>query len=592
MSFDRVSYETALFPLTTIGNFTYTVYMEIKMNKKIKIVITLAMALLMAFSVSMLFACGGGIGEENDDDNQIPLPQTFIVTFNTHGGTNIASQTVESGQPAARPATNPSRYGYIFLSWLTMDAPTEVFDFSTPITADTVIHARWRQDMPPVTNFTVSFNGHGGTVNLPADQTIADGQTASRPVTAPGGRSGYTFVNWFTAETGGEVFDFSTPITADTVIHARWTVFVRTFTVSFSTQRHYEVPSQQVAEGGFAVMPDVIPVHPDNNVVFYAWTINNPTHYGVWPFSFENEPITSNRLLVARWGYLVGDYFVTSISGTRGTNLIGLTELGLQQTNLTVPYGITDLSYQFWRAPNLRYLTLPSSLRNHNTVAGGPFNISEEIAALFPDFITINRDFSVTWYYGGNASIMRSIMLTRLAHVIITDEVGSIAPNAFSKVTGITRAEILESVTFAPNSSLTVIAAGAFEGTNITSIEIPASVVTIHADVFRNTMLDTVTFENGSNLEFIGDRVFEGVVNVTDLELPDSVTTIGVRAFGNMTGLQSLIIPSSVVNTRQSIFYGMTSNQRVYLPFREGATPSGWDSNWHVGSNATFVFAD
>ena len=66
----------------------------------------------------------------------------------------------------------------------------------------------------------VEFDMQGGAGGFPL-QTVADGDTAVEPATIPT-RIGHTFVGWYTAETGGTRFNFSTPITDDTVIYARW----------------------------------------------------------------------------------------------------------------------------------------------------------------------------------------------------------------------------------------------------------------------------------------------------------------------------------------------------------------------------------
>ena len=68
----------------------------------------------------------------------------------------------------------------------------------------------------------VSFNLQGGAGSFP-NQTILHGETATRPATNPT-RTGFGFVDWFTAATGDILFDFDTPITDNTVIYARWTV--------------------------------------------------------------------------------------------------------------------------------------------------------------------------------------------------------------------------------------------------------------------------------------------------------------------------------------------------------------------------------
>ena len=69
---------------------------------------------------------------------------------------------------------------------------------------------------------TVTFYTHGG-IPVPGSQEVREGTTATRPAQDPV-KIGHTFVDWFTAETGGSVFDFNAPVTVNTTIHARWTV--------------------------------------------------------------------------------------------------------------------------------------------------------------------------------------------------------------------------------------------------------------------------------------------------------------------------------------------------------------------------------
>ena len=68
---------------------------------------------------------------------------------------------------------------------------------------------------------TVTFDTHGGsTVN---SQVITYGGYASKPTPDPT-KTGHTFTNWYTAESGGTVFNFTnTAITQNTTVHAQWT---------------------------------------------------------------------------------------------------------------------------------------------------------------------------------------------------------------------------------------------------------------------------------------------------------------------------------------------------------------------------------
>jgi len=143
---------------------------------------------------------------------------------------------VPDGGTATAPATNPTRPGYTFAGWYTAATGGVRFHFSTPITADTNIHARWTPVV--VTNHTVTFNLHGGTGGFPLTQTVPDGGTIMEPATNPA-RPHFTFSGWYTAEHGGVRFDFSSLIIANTTIHARWTPISYEFHPAFMIGNEY-----------------------------------------------------------------------------------------------------------------------------------------------------------------------------------------------------------------------------------------------------------------------------------------------------------------------------------------------------------------
>jgi len=87
-------------------------------------------------------------------------PSAYTVSFNMNGhGTQVASQTVEDGSTATRPA-DPEADGYIFQGWFD-SALTTAFDFTSPITQNTIIHAKWY--MIPVLNWNGNRHNEGYT---------------------------------------------------------------------------------------------------------------------------------------------------------------------------------------------------------------------------------------------------------------------------------------------------------------------------------------------------------------------------------------------------------------------------------------------
>jgi len=72
----------------------------------------------------------------------VAVQSARTVTFDTNGGSSVDSQSVTSGGTATAPL-NPTKSRYKFLNWCTDQACTSTFSFSTPITADITLYAKW-----------------------------------------------------------------------------------------------------------------------------------------------------------------------------------------------------------------------------------------------------------------------------------------------------------------------------------------------------------------------------------------------------------------------------------------------------------------
>jgi len=83
---------------------------------------------------------------------------SYTVTFMMNDGTQTVydTQTVTSGNTASAPATNPTRTDYSFNGWYEDSAGTTAFNFSTPITANKTLYAKW----------TAQSSGSSGTITL------------------------------------------------------------------------------------------------------------------------------------------------------------------------------------------------------------------------------------------------------------------------------------------------------------------------------------------------------------------------------------------------------------------------------------------
>lgn len=66
----------------------------------------------------------------------------YTVTFDSNGGTSVASQKVESGKKATKPA-DPTKEGYTFVEW-TLDSKT--YDFNAAVTKNITLVAVWKEN--------------------------------------------------------------------------------------------------------------------------------------------------------------------------------------------------------------------------------------------------------------------------------------------------------------------------------------------------------------------------------------------------------------------------------------------------------------
>ncbi len=78
----------------------------------------------------------------------------YFVTFETNGGSEIKSQTVQENQTAVKPS-DPTRTGYIFGGWYSDQTLTIPFDFGGKITSNITVYAKWIPEERTVTYLNV-----------------------------------------------------------------------------------------------------------------------------------------------------------------------------------------------------------------------------------------------------------------------------------------------------------------------------------------------------------------------------------------------------------------------------------------------------
>ena len=203
----------------------------------------------------------------------------YTVKFVSDHG-SFADQTIEHGKPIdTDKLTPPIVEGFTFDGWYADKAHNTKFDFTQPIKHNTTVYAKWTAK-----DYEVSFiTEHGKT---PTSQNVKYNGTADDPGTLT--EEGYTFIGWYTDHTCTTEFKFSTPITGDTKVYAKWEknapVLPDTYELNVSGAFVYvdgvdvtapagdtTLPLEKDASVRLVADPDRMP----SGMVFDRWTILN-----------------------------------------------------------------------------------------------------------------------------------------------------------------------------------------------------------------------------------------------------------------------------------------------------------------------------
>ena len=172
----------------------------------------------------------------------------YGITYDLAGGVNDSSNpssyTYGTGVANFAPAT---KTGYTFVGWFDAasggNAITEIT--TTDIEAKT-LYAHWTANQ-----YGITYDLAGGTNDSsnPSSYTYGTGVTSF----APAIKTGYTFVGWFDAPSGGnEITAISTTSTGAKTLYAKWEI---TYTVTYDSNGGSTVNPEMVTAGTTVTSP-------------------------------------------------------------------------------------------------------------------------------------------------------------------------------------------------------------------------------------------------------------------------------------------------------------------------------------------------
>ena len=232
---------------------------------------------------------------------------SYTVTWNPNGGSVSPTSTTKTHGSTLGTLPTPTRaadvqYTYTFKGWFTAATGGTQVSASTTVTKNVTYYAQWTATPR---SYTATFNGNGGGTPNPSTITKTYGSELGTLPTCS--RTGYTFLGWYTASSGGTKISSTTKIIGTVTYYAQWSI--NSYTLTYNVN------------GGNAVSPA-------------SKSVQYGSAYGTLP--------TPTKSSDAEYTYAFAGWYTAASGGTQVT------------TNTTMGAGNTTI-YAHWTATRRSY---------------------------------------------------------------------------------------------------------------------------------------------------------------------------------------------------------------------------------------------
>ena len=460
---------------------------------------------------------------------------TYTVKFLDYDGTVLKEEKVEISKSATAPSVS-SRTGYDFIGWSK--------EFNN-VTSDLIIIAQYKVHEHVFIDFVcecgVNKEKFYVVVFKNYDGTILDEQTVSEygHVSAPDvpDREGYNFVGWDK--------DYHN-INENTILVAQFSS--KEFVVSFDSDGGTLIDSQNVKYDACASIPNA-PLK--DGYIFGGWQLNNND------YDFAT-PITKNITLKAIWldsplNFMLSES-ETEYSVKGKTNCVKIIIPSTYNSMLITT--IEDLAFTSFN--KLNSIEIPNTI---SYIGENAFNYCNSLVNVYYNG-TIEEWFNITFENTASNPMYYA------EHFFILNN-----NNEYYEVTELKIPD-----------HITKLSIEMFGFENVTKIYIPAGVTNIENFGVYSNLKDVYyngTVEDWTNIQFSSSSfnpmyyaehfymidIHRNYYEVTEIEIPDTVTSIGNYQFYGFDNITKVIIPDSVTSIGEYAFFECNSLNSITIPF-------------------------
>ncbi len=334
--------------------------------------------------------------------------------------------------------------------------------------------------------------------------------------------------------------------------------------------------------------------------------------FGLKYVTFKTEGCTIGEGAFANCGNLISIAYADVSAGV-STKITSIGSYAFRNTALNsfaIPDGLKSVGNEILSGTDVKSVTFDADTLYAVRFEGNPFKgmtinvVGQDTADVvysddFTRLIYVNptADFT-TFAFDARVTEIGDYAFadTSLKSIVIPATVTVIGSGAFKN-------SALETVTFDTGSQLTTVGNGAFYGTKIKSIVIPATVTEVGDEAFARSSIENFNFVGEAECTF-GDGVFSGCGSLVSIDLSGAnITSFGSYTFMDAVSLTTVKLPSVErlgmftfirANNVQSVIFGEESSTTGDYTFfsydyNGGVTPYGRLTEVVIGANVTRI---